>query len=103
MRSASPMRPVRLTCRGMLRVLHLLAYPSDDQARRLSALLARSAASRVVIETWTIGRGGDWRSPVAAAFGLRRDLWSFDVVHVWDEASLLAASLAGAAKVVVSF
>jgi hypothetical protein len=84
----------------MARVLHLLAEGSDDQARRLSALVARRSVHDV--ETRTIGRGGTFRSPLQAMLSLRDDLWSFDLLHAWDAKGLAAASIFGGVPVLAS-
>jgi glycosyltransferase involved in cell wall biosynthesis len=86
----------------MLRVLHLRAEPSDEQARRLSNLLASRTAAAAVVECRTIGRAGTYRSVLDAVVRLRRDVRGFDVVHAWDVPGLTAASWAGAPNIVAS-
>jgi glycosyltransferase involved in cell wall biosynthesis len=86
----------------MVRVLLLRAEPSDDQSRRLSALLAIHASHAAVIELRTIGRGGTYRSVLDAMLRLRGKLARFDVVHVWDQDSFTVAQWAGAPAVLGS-
>jgi glycosyltransferase involved in cell wall biosynthesis len=74
-------------------VLLLTASRSDLQTRRLVACLRDRLGEpwRPVVRT--IGRGGDWRSAVAAARGLRRG-GEWNVVHAWGLEALWAAALA---------
>ena len=87
-------------------MLHLSTTDPDLETARDIRALAANASPAFATTTRTIGARGDYPHLLWAVLGLRRGNGGrgpgFDVVHAWDETSLAAALLAGAARVVFS-
>jgi glycosyltransferase involved in cell wall biosynthesis len=81
----------------MTQVLHVLSTEASFQSRRGAEALRRDPANVFAAEIKTIGRGGTWRSVPFAVQALRRA--QCDVVHAWDDQSLLAVVLAGRPRI----
>lgn len=83
----------------MASVLHLMPAEPDYQTRTAVCQLTRgqSPAARVR----TIGRGGDFGTPLLATLKLRREIEPFDLVHAWGGEALFAAIACGARPPVV--
>jgi len=81
----------------MTQVLHVLSTEASFQSRRGAEALSRDPGNAFAADIKTIGRGGAWRSLPFAVQGL--DHARCDVVHAWDNRSLLAAMLAGRSRI----
>jgi glycosyltransferase involved in cell wall biosynthesis len=88
------------TASRMNSVLHLVTTGHDIQTARSLRALGGYPSASFAAETRTIGPRGSYPHLLWAVPGLRRVIADFDVVHAWDETSLTAAVLAGAARVV---
>lgn len=91
----------------MVRVLHLLDKQADFQSRRCAAALARALEddASIRVTSATLGPGADFRSAFSFAQAALRGnpAWqSSDLIHAWDERSLVAAILAGSRPLLFS-
>jgi glycosyltransferase involved in cell wall biosynthesis len=76
----------------MVQVLHLMGCQPDLQSERTSQTIRRAAGPDLEITIRMIGRGGYYLNAGRAALALRfgRGIL-FDIVHAWDEPSVIAA------------
>lgn len=85
----------------VVRILHLHAAAPDFQTARCATALRREIGRDFNIIHQTIGRGGTYRNPAAAAIALRA-AQRYDLIHVWDGASLAAAAVGASAPLLYS-
>ena len=76
----------------MLHVLHLVGCEDQLHALRSSQLLCSALGPEFPITRRSIGRGGDYRNAVHAAFSFRfGGGLEFDLIHAWDVTALIAS------------
>lgn len=82
----------------MPRFLQLIDTTASYDAISATDQLVARLGSDVTVERRAIGRGGHYRSALQAMQQLRRE--PFDLIHAWSPAALLAAAMAGSARLV---
>ncbi len=85
----------------MARVLHLLDRKPDYQTQTAVSQLARPGGT-ITCDSRTIGRGGDFATPLIGAMRLRRQASSFDLVHAWGATALTIAAMSGGRPILYS-
>ncbi|HMB95583.1 MAG TPA: hypothetical protein VKK61_06050, partial [Tepidisphaeraceae bacterium] len=82
----------------MARVLHLLDENPDYQTQTALSQLLRDGNA----EARTIGRGGDFSTPMLGVLKFRKHAGSFDLIHAWGKSALAIAAIGSTKKIIYS-
>lgn len=84
----------------MARVLHLLDRDPDYQTQTAVAQLTTRGQTDITIRT--IGRGGDFSTPMLALLHLRRHVADVEIIHAWGRMALSIAAVGTGRKLLYS-